>query len=166
MKKKAGRKKLFENGATPLQEAVALLLGYGKRDKEVCEKLGVAYETIWVWRQHPLFVNLIEKYKNEFIERAKERGFDDIEFLNRTMVESLKSPAHRSDGIRARELLAKIRGELSGEKKEKEKVMAKKMSNAALQKILKAPVLNDSNISTNSEGGATKEAEREGAGKV
>jgi len=111
----SGRNPIFENGATPFQELIALLLALGKKPYDVCRSKGISYEAVRQWLKYPYYQKLVEDYKQQFIKGIQDKGFDDTQFLTDTMVESLKSPAHRSDGLRARELMAKIRGEFSPE---------------------------------------------------
>lgn len=127
-KEGTGRKEMFARGPSPLQHYAALLLALGKKPMEVAGAIKMSYESIRNWQTYKQFNELVTHYRKQFIQKIKDEGFDDLRFLTDTMIESLKSPAHRSDGLRARELLAKIRGEFSPEemnlriKKELEKL--------------------------------------------
>ena len=155
---KKGRKPIFRDGPTPIQHYAALLLGLGKKPYDVARLIKMSYESVRYWLTFKEFDTLVAKYREEFIEKIKSDGFDDLKFLTDTMVESLKSPAHRSDGLRARELLAKIRGEFSPEEmnlriqKELEKV-----SDKELKKLAEEAIVLDANntIKVNTRGSKT-----------
>jgi len=152
-----GRKPLFEEGATPFQELVALLLALGKKPVEVCKAKGISYESLRRWMQHPYYQNLVEDYKKQYLKRVQEKGFDDTQFLTDTMIQSLQAPAHRADGLRARELMAKIRGEFAPEEmnlkiaKELEKLSDKDLEALKQESV----ILDATNILTSNRGGTT-----------
>lgn len=152
-----GRKPIFENGATPFQELVALLLALGKKPFEITKKYGLVYETIRRWQKYPQFLTLVENYKKQFIKGIQDKGFDDTQFLTNTMIESLKAPAHRADGLRARELMAKIRGEFSPEEMEvKVKKELSQLSDTELIKLAEEAA-NANLVPTNSRGNTAEE---------
>jgi len=151
-----GRKPIFENGATPLQDLVALLLALGKKPYDISRKFGLAYQTLRRWQKYPLFLNLIENYRKQFIKQIQDKGFDDNKFLTDTMVESMQAPAHRADGLRARELMAKIRGEFSPE--EMEIKIKKELSQLTDKELIKlAEEAANANISTTNSSRNTEE---------
>ena len=158
MANKVGRKKLFEKGATNLQDFVALALAYGKKPYDIARAKNISYESIKNWKEHPYFQKLVEKYKQEFIKTVKDRGFDDMKFLDDTMVESMKSTAHRADGLRARELKAKLKGEFTPEEiTVRVKKELTKLSNKQLEELAKE--IEDANNNTTISAGGTSEAE-------
>lgn len=134
MTAKRGRKPLFSEGKImPQQHAVALFLAQGNSYTSITENMGVSYEAIKQWEEHDIFNELVERYKDEFIDKIKDSGMSNIDFLERTKIESLKKAPDRTTGVRAAEILAKIAGELSPERKEKEvKDGLKKLSNKEL----------------------------------
>lgn len=151
-----GRKPIFENGATPLQELVALLLALGKKPYDITRKYGLVYQTLRRWQKYPFFLNLIETYRKQFIKQIQDKGFDDNKFLTDTMIESLQAPAHRADGLRARELMAKIRGEFSPE--EMEIKVKKELSQLSDNELIKlAEEAANANLITVNTGGNTAE---------
>ena len=158
MKPKRGRKQLFELGMGPSHHFVALLLAMGRGPQEAATRGNISYETVFRWSRHPQFQELIEKYKNELIQKIKEEGFDGMSFLKDTQIESLGAKPTRSDGLRAREIEAKIQGEFSPEKREIEfKDSLKKKSDRELEKLLNSPVLDDNTKETNNRGDTEKE---------
>ena len=151
-----GRKPIFENGATPLQDLVALLLALGKKPYDITRKYGLAYQTLRRWQKYPFFLGLIENYRKQFIKQIQDKGFDDNKFLTETMIESMQAPAHRADGLRARELMAKIRGEFSPE--EMEIKVKKELSQLTDKELIKlAEEAANANISTTNSRGNTEE---------
>lgn len=138
----SGRPKLFATGVKPKHHYAALLLALGKSQIETAQAVKMSVEAMKKWYKHQIFQDLIVKYRNQFIEKIKDEGFDDLKFLTNTMVESMKSTAHRSDGLRARELLAKIRGEFSPEEmnvriqKELEKLSDKDLAKLAKEQVV------------------------------
>ena len=158
VKKKGGRTKMFEKGLEPIHHLCALLLAMGKGPYDVAKRIGYTYEGIAKWRLYDIFEDLVEEYKKMFLEKVIADGFDGMEFLKRTQIESLKSTAHRSDGLRARELEAKITGELSPEKQEaKYKEQIKEKSDKELAKLLESPVLDDTNTEKTNRAGTGEE---------
>lgn len=158
IKKLRGRKPIFENGATPLQELTALLLALGRKPYDICRKYGMVYETIRRWQKYPQFQTLVENYKKQFIKQVQDSGFNDTKFLTDTMIESLGAPAHRADGLRARELMAKIRGEFSPEEMIiREKKGLEQLSDAELLKLAEEAA--NANITAISPRGNTAEEE-------
>lgn len=158
IKDKGGRPVLFTRGATPQQDFVALLLAMGKSIHEVAKLKNLPYERVRYWCSHEFFQNLIQKYKNQFIQKIMDENFDDIKFLTDTMVDSMESKPHRSDGLKARELLAKLKGEFSPEKRElviKEEL--KKLSDKDLEKFNKLVSNVPANTTTTDSSGNTTE---------
>lgn len=111
--KALGRKKNFSDGFTPKQELAALLLSLGKTQYEVCKTQKIGQSTLCKWMKDERYRELVEAYKVQYLKRVEDEAFDDTKFLTDTMVESMKSTAHRADGLRAREIMARIRGEYS-----------------------------------------------------
>lgn len=138
MDKRTSKRTLFENNElTPEQETVAVLIALGKKTNEICETRNLKPSTLYKWETYKAFKATVDKYKDIFIQKIIDNGFDDTQFLTRTMIESLKAPAKRSDGISARNLLARMRNEFDPKKKDEEtKEELKKYSNSDLDKLL------------------------------
>lgn len=135
----AGTKRLFKDGKPTIeQEIVAIMLALGKGQKEIGEMRGVDPSSIWRWLQIPAFKELVEKYRKEVIERVKTEGFDGMDFLKRTQIESLLSNPSRADGLRAREIEARILGEIAGQSESKVKDKLKNLSDKQLAVLKQA----------------------------
>ena len=153
-----GRKKRFEDGATPLQHYAAWLLALGKKQNIVAKMCRMSREGVRKWQKFPYFQNLVEENKLEFAQKIREDGFDEIELLEKTALEGLKSTAHRSDALRAIENLLKIKGMYSPNVIDiKQKEAAQKLSEEELLKIAKqAAIGNYANLAANSDTGVEK----------
>ncbi len=134
--KTRGRKPLFQEGATPQQELVALLLALGRGPFEIAKKQKIAYETVYTWQQHPYFQELVEKFRKENIEQIKKEGFDELEALTNIAIQGKTAPIHTSDRIRAIENLLKVKGMYSPEQREvKIKDELKRLSDKELEQL-------------------------------
>jgi len=157
---KAGRKPLFANGPTPLQEIIALDLAMGKSPYDVARKRGISYDAIKKWQNHQIFKDLIEKHKQEFVQKVKEAGIlDEIGTFKDIVIRGLannKLPDW-SSVIKALENLSKIKDLYSPEKIEiKQKEELKGLSLDKLSQLLKERGVTNSDILAG-QGGSEKD---------
>jgi len=139
--KKVGRKTLFANGITPLQEIVALDLAMGKSPYDVGRKRGISYDAIKKWQNHSIFTDLIEKHKKDYVQKVKDAGIlDEIGTFKDVVIRGLMSNKipDWASVIRALENLSKIKDLYSPEKIEiKQQEELKGLSPDKLVQLLK-----------------------------
>jgi len=149
---KRGRKKLFENGATPLQQLIALDLAMGEGPYNVARKRKVSYEAVNQWLKHPFFKDLIEKHKQKYIDKIEEaKVLDEIGTFKNIVVRGLASNKlpDWASVIRALENLSKIKDLYSPEKIEiKQKEELKGLSSEKLAQLLKERGITNTDIFT------------------
>lgn len=159
--KKIGRPGRFEKGFKLEHQYTAMLLALGKSYKQASKISEIPLWTIKDWARENEYNQLVEQWRQKFVKNFESKGFDGMKFLRDTQIESMLAKPTRADGLRAREIEAKILGELSPEKREiKIKEDLKKMPSSDLDKLLKRmPVVDESNTQTSNIGGIREKEE-------
>lgn len=94
----------------------ASLLTLGVSESEAANRAGIHRNSLSKWKKKPEFQALIHNYACILAKVAEKQAIDEVEFLAETIREAMKDPAKRSDGIRAAEILLKMKGKLDDQK--------------------------------------------------
>ena len=94
----------------------ASLLALGVSECETARRCTSHRNSVKKWRKKPEFQALIHEYTCVLANAVEKQAIDEVEFLADTVRQAMKDRAKRGDGIRAAELLLRMKGELDDQK--------------------------------------------------